>query len=207
MIQLGPRIPVVVFNLHTAKEQNLLRSVKRVPKETLEKTIARETRATRPSGITVFEKTERTFLLAVLEALIEGDYFLVRSFAQERPAEKGKAFNTRFSFHHRSVLSKDEVAEARKNAAQLLQLRSYLEANAFNLQAFENPYFTSEGVEVETKSALSIDLNCRWALKNPDGSPFRENVKDAEGIPTGEKFDRVPAAVAFVRGDGELALM
>jgi hypothetical protein len=173
-------------------------TVKQLERETVLEHVARKLQAT---GERVIEPTENCSLEFLGELGAVG-FELVDALYQKRVdgGDPNRTYHmVRFLFSRNEFASVSEpFALVRDNVR--VELRKMLSAAFWRVRAFLNPFYQN-GEEIAGQRALSINLEVRVPLYQPDGQPVTARPKDASGKRVGTPQPLTPDFRLAVVGD------
>lgn len=157
-------------------------SVSERKQETQEESAERKARG---NGVVFLEPTQMCALDKVLDDLVEQHYILVDAFTQTRfnpKAPKVPYYMVRFVFIHRDfyvadgkngdfIMKRDEII---RDFALLCK------SALWRVRGFNNPFFQND-TEVPGNRFISVNLEGRTPLFQPDGKPILVWDKDGQG--------------------------
>lgn len=183
---LNDSVRLVMLQFNFSNPDAIPPSVKRLDKETQQEHVERKGRA---SGVMVIAPTERCSLVECLGQLETAGYEMVDALYKERIDQKDPRRNrtyhmVRFTFaRHEFADVSDEFEEVRD--AIRADLQTICEKAMWRVRAFNNPFYAN-GEEVADQRSLSINLEARQPLFQPDGTPVKVWQKDTDGRRVGE---------------------
>lgn len=154
-------------------------SVIRRKDETLEDHLKRKSHS---SGFVVMEPTTNCSIPALAEEFEAAGYEMVDAFLQKRfdPENKFKIwYVVRFLFVRREYATPSEEFLAKRSAIRA-DLDEMMQSVLWRVRALLNPAYIN-GIPIEGQQMLSINLEARKPLFNPDGTPVTVWQKDEKG--------------------------
>lgn len=183
---LSRNVRIVMLQFNFTNPDAIPPSVKRLGKESNEEHTERKGRST---GVMVITPTENCSLVEFLGQFEETGYEMVDALYKERidakdPRGKRTYHMVRFLFaRHEFAELSDEFKEVRDAVRAYFQ--TICEKAMWRVRAFDNPFYAN-GEEVSSHRALSINLEARQPLFQPDGTPIKVWQKDPDGRRMGE---------------------
>lgn len=149
-------------------------AVKELPAETQEERVTRKSRAT---GTLVVEPVHNVSIFDFLGDLDTAGYQLVDALYKERIDDHDRSFYmTRFIFVRQEHVQMSPEFQ-RQQAAVYAALHSIVLAAMWRVRVFNNPFY-QKGEEVPGVRMLSINMEGRSPLFQPDGQPILVCAKD-----------------------------
>lgn len=183
---LNDSVRIVMFQFNFTNPNAIPPSVKRLGKESNEEHTERKGRST---GVMVITPTEKCSLVEFLGQLEATGYEMVDAFYKERidpkdPTGKRTYHMVRFLFAHHEFAELSDEFKAVRGVIRT-ELQSICEKAMWRVRAFNNPFYLN-GEEIPNHRALSINLEARQPLYQPDGTPVNVWQKDSDGRHVGE---------------------
>lgn len=159
------------------------------------------------TGVQVLEPVQNVSLADILEDLEGADYQLVVALHQERthPKDPRRKFQmVRFEFTRREFVYISKEFKAVRDVIRA-DLKEMCRTALWRVRTFLNPLYRN-GEEVDGQYALSINLEARQPLSQPDGRPVMVWQKDEKGERVGNEPLPLEPDHRLRIEDGELKL-
>jgi len=193
VVTLDGAVRMVALQFNFSNPRVIPESVKHLSPETPRERVERKSCST---GVQVIEPTGRCSLVEFLGELGTTGYEMIDAFYKERidqkdPSGQKKYYMVRFLFcRHESATPSEAFKKVRGDLRA--DLRTICEDALWRVRAFNNPFYR-DGVEVPEQRALSVNLEARVPLFEPNGQRIMAREKDENGQKAGPPLALMPS--------------
>ena len=147
---------------------------------------------TTKSGVMVIDNKEQVDLSGVSSLLEDESYQLVDVFYESREAVNRKNSTARFyTVRFTFVSGEQHPPLMEKNSELLTALECLCEEAFWAVRVFENPFYR-DGVEIQSKTMVSINMVARLPRYNNEGNPVTARRRSVDGRKIGEPVPLEP---------------
>ena len=182
MVKFDSSIRITVLQFRFSSFSAIPIAAKRLLRKSAKK---QQRRGNKPTGFEVIEPTAGCSLLELPGELEEAGYELVDAFCEERvdgndPRNERTYYVVRFVFaRHEFAANISEAFKAARDRIRIA-LSEICGTSMWRTRSFSNPFYEN-GKEVDGQRAVSINLDMRTPLFQPDGKPVMVWQKDGKG--------------------------